>query len=258
VTLRPGCRLVVAPSFHLPVDWPRRVLLGPGVEREGDGHVARPGWRPPDAAELALLLPGPATPIERRRLRDHLCLFRLPRHLLSAWWRVAEGADEGGRLPGLDAFVADVAEFLAFKGLPVPEGAVFDLLVSAPGLRSVRRDGRPGLAFNVAAATPLPLAEEAGLWGAINLGDEAAALLFVNLTAPDLLAALEDGGAGPPGTLGELAERFLTLRPDYPVVRLAVEPGEGVRFPAGGLLVDFCTLGRREPDVLLLVGQGGG
>ena len=49
-------------------------------------------------------------------------------------------------------------------------------------------------------------------------------------------------------TLEELAEGFLTRCPDYPPVRLRVEPGEGFRLPAGGVLVDGCTLDQNEPD----------
>jgi hypothetical protein len=191
VTPRPERRLVVAPAFHVAADWAARFRLGP------DGRGL-------SAAELAALLPDPARPIECSALHDHLCLFRLPQHLLSAWWRVAEAA-----LEGLDAFVGEVAEFLAFKGLPIPDGAVCDVLVSAPGRPSLQGDG-PGLGV--------------GLWGVINLGAEPSALLFAD------------------------------LRPACPVVCLAIEPGEGLRFPAGGLLVDGCTLGQQEPGVWLRIG----
>jgi hypothetical protein len=258
MTLRPGCRIVVAPSFHLPIDWAGRILLGAGTEREGDGFFPRPDWRPPDDRERDWLMPDPSLPQD---LSDCLALFQVPRHLLAAWERLLQQAEQTGvaRLDGFDAFVADLAAFLAFKDLPVPEGAVFDLLVSAPGLRSVPRTGRPaGLAFNLPAETPYPLQEarqRVGLWGGLNLGGEAASLLFINLPPRDLLAEL--GRSRPdslsPRTLAELAERFFTLRPDYAPVRLCVQPGEGIRLPAGGLLVDWCTLDKHEPDVVLMV-----
>src|SRR6516165_7737357 len=119
MTLRPGCRVIVAPSFHLPVSGPA---------------------------------PGQSLP-------DCLSLFQVPRHLLAAWGRLLERAERTGaaRLDGFDGFVADIAAFLAFKDLPVPEGAVFDLRVSAPGLRSVPRAGAPaGLAFSLPPETPFP------------------------------------------------------------------------------------------------------
>jgi hypothetical protein len=92
----------------------------------------------------------------------------------------------------------------------------------------------------------------------INLGEEPTSVVFINQPARGLLAELGRAGAGPPPrTLGELAEQFLALRPDYPPVRLRVEPGEGLRFPAGGLLVAGCTLGQHEADTALLVRHGG-
>jgi hypothetical protein len=265
VTLRPGCRLVVAPAFHLPVDWAGRLLLGAGVEREGDGFFPRPGWRAPDDGELALLVADRSLALTRENLRDCLCLFRLPRHLQSSWWRLLEAAEAAGKahLDGFDAFVVAVAEFLAFTQLAVPEGATFDLLVGKPGRRSLQRQGQPpGLTFNLAAATPLPMPDEAGPsrpWGGINLGEEATSLLFINLPARDLLAELRRcrPDAASPGTLGELAEQFFTLCPGYPPVRVRIEPGEGFRLPAGGLLVDGCTLDKQNPDVLLLVHHQG-
>jgi len=224
----------------MPVDWAQRILLGTGIEREGEGFFFRPGWRSPDDRERDLLVPDPSHPSARGQLQDYLCLFQLPQHLLLAWLRLLERAQQAGlsRLEGFDAFVVDVARFLTFKELPAPQGAIFDLLVSQPGLRSI---GWPRL------------------WGAINLGDEATSLLFVNLTAQDLVAELRqrDPDLSLPATRGELAERFLKLCPDYPLVRLRIEPGEGFRLPAGGLIVAGCTLDKNEPDVLLLVRHGG-
>jgi hypothetical protein len=263
VTLRPGCPIVVAPTFHLPIDWSQRVLLGSGVERENGGFVPRPPWRAPDDRERSLLFPEPTLPLPRQSLEDCLCLFQLPQHLRSAWWRLLEQAEQTGNthLQGFDAFVAEVASFLAFKDVSVPEAAAFDLLVSKPGLRSLSLTGPSrGLACNLAGAGSLPVTEEAGcprLWGGINLGDEPTALLFINLLVRDLRAVVEKfPQPSSTGTIAELTERFFTMCPDYPPVRLGIEPGEGFRLPGGGLLVDGCTLEKQEPDVLLLVRHG--
>ena len=67
-----------------------------------------------------------------------------------------------GRLPDFDFFVGQVAEFLAFKNLPLPEGARCDLVVSNPG------PGAEGL-------------RPPGLWGTINLGDEPTSVVLLNL-----------------------------------------------------------------------------
>lgn len=258
MTLRPGCRVAAAPAFHLPIDRAGRLLLGTGTEREGQAFFPKPDWRPPDDREWSLLVSDPPPP---QNLADYLCLCQLPRHLLAAWERLLEqaGQTETARLDGFDHFVADVAAFLAFKGLPVPEGAVFDLLVSAPGQRSVAwAGGQLGLAFNLpddSSSTSVSATHRAGLWGGFNLGDEATSLLFINLPPRALLAEI---GCGPwdrasSRTLAELAEQFFTLRPDYPPVLLRIQPGEGFRLPADGLLVAGCTLHKNDPDLVLLV-----
>ena len=137
MTLLAGCPLVVAPFFHLAIDWRQRLLVGAGIDRVAQGHLARGPWRPPDERELGFLAPAQALP----NAEDCLCVFNLPKHLLSVWWRILEQSHDAavGRLEGFDGFVAKVAEFLAFKNLALPGGAVFELLVSAgPALHRAR------------------------------------------------------------------------------------------------------------------------
>jgi hypothetical protein len=258
MTLRPGYRIVVAPSFHLRINRDGRMLLGSGTEREGTGFFPIPDWRQVDDREWDLLVSGPSHPQD---FSGCLSLFQLPRHHLARWEQLLEQAEQSGaaHLNGFDDFITDVAAFLAFKDLSVPEGAVFDLRVSAPGQRSVPWSGEmAGLAFNLSAETPYPLEEmthRAGLWGGLNLGNEATSLLLINLPPRELMSELDRGSSecSSPRTFGELAERFFTLRPDYPAVLLRIQPGEGVRLPVDGLLVDWCTLHKHEPDVVLLV-----
>jgi hypothetical protein len=265
MNLARGHPLVVAPLFHLTAHWPGRLLVSGGVEEEQGRFVPRPPWRAPTAAELAALVPdqGAAQP---EALDDCLCLFALPQHLQALWWDLLDRARVAGttHLEGFDVLVREVASLLAFKKLPVPDGATFDLVASQPGQRSIRWNAagaRPeGLAFDLSPGTPWPLSREqrpARLWGGINLGDEAVSLVLVNLAAQqghDLLAP-RCASLPPPATHGELAARFLTHLPDYPPLRLRIEPGEGYRLPAGGILVDACTLDMEGPAVLLMIGD---
>jgi hypothetical protein len=188
-----ACRLAIAPRFRLSPDWPRRLALGAP-------------WRPPTDGELAGLVrdpaPGPQDGAE-------VWLFALPRHLLDEWQGLlARAAARAGPLEGFDAFAGRVSAFLAFKELPVPPGSAFEVTVSGPGQASVCWGGLAG----------------SRLWGVVNLGDEAASVVFAGL--PDR--------EGPP-------------------VRLRVEPGEGFRLPDHAPPVAGCTLDRREPDVFLLM-----
>ena len=218
MTPLPGFRFVVAPNFHLDLDWPARLSLGAGVESTAQGPVARPPWRPASAEELVALVLDPTRPITREELPGCLCLFVVPVHLRSGFWDLLARAPEPGVVPaeGFGAFAAETARFLAFKQLPVPVGAVFDLVVTRPG-----------------SATCLATA---ALWGLINLGEDAASVVFLNVPAGEISAA------------------------DYPPVRLQLGPGEGVRIPAG-MLLGTNGFGRDQPDVLLLIrlpGAGGG
>jgi hypothetical protein len=257
VTLLPGCPLVVAPSFHLAIDWRQRLLVGAGIDRVGQGHVASGPWRPPDEGELDLLVPTQSLP----NSEECLCVFKLPQHLLSAWWQILERSRDldVGNLDGFEEYVAKLAEFLAYKNLAVPDGATFELLVSAPGLCSIQRpEANPGLKLSWAKKCPDAIKENPNLpplWGGLNLGEEAVSLVLLNLTASDKMGHMRRRHPNSLvfNTFGELADRFLTLCPDYKPVRLRIEPGEGFRLPAGGMLVDACTLDNIEPAVLLWI-----
>jgi hypothetical protein len=210
MTLRPGFRLAVAPHFHLAIDWPERLALGAEVEQTAEGLVAGPPWRAPIAEELAALILDPAPPISCGELDLCLCLLVLPAHLRSAFWELLAQATEPGTLPfeGFNAFAAEIALFLAFKGLPVPDGVVLDLVVNRPG--------------------PVTHLGNADWWGLINLGEDAASVVFLNVQAGGVPIA-----ACPP-------------------VRLQLEPGEGIRIPAG-MLLGTGGVERDQPDVLLLI-----
>jgi len=265
MTLQPGCRFVVAPHFHLAADWHQRLLVGAGVEETDGCFFPLRSWRPPTPDELPLLARtsgGPASPEE---LEAGVCLFQLPGHLRAEWWKLlsrAAGMIGDGRLPGFETFVSQVGEFLAFKRLPVPEGARCDAVVSNPGQRFVRwerESNRPGgLLGNLAPWAPWPYAEEyrwPRLWGGINLGDEETSVVLINLPCRQLDALLRRRfpDQPPPATVGELAGRFLRSCSDYPPVRLILGPGEGCRLPQDGLLLDGYLGGKQETDVLLVI-----
>jgi hypothetical protein len=243
MTLQPGCRLAVASHFHLVADWPRRLQIGAGVEEANGSFFPCSPWRPPTPDELALLVQSTEERVPPEEREGCVCLFQLPGHLRAEWWkRLEQGADllGTGPLPGFEAFVSQVADFLAFKDLPLPDGAHCDVVLSDPRQRFVSwspPEGAPRL------------------WGGINLGDEDTSLVLVNLSYGQMRAELHrrcpDQPA--PATAGELARRFLTSCSDYPPVRLILAPGEGFRLPPGGLIVGEDREGKQEPDVMLLI-----
>jgi hypothetical protein len=263
--LQAGCQFVVAPHFHLPADWPRRLLVGAGVEEADGCFFPQHSWRPLTPDELPLLVRASDGPTPPEELEGCVCLFQLPRHLRSEWWNLLEQAAEvlgDGRLPGFEAFVNQVGEFLAFKNLPLPVGAHCDVVVSNPAQRFDHGGpemNRPvGLLCNLASWVPWPWEEEQRwprLWGGINLGDEETSLVLINLPCRQLDAELRRRSPDQPAptAVGELAGQFLRACSDYPPLRLILGPGDGYRLPRGGLILDGYLGAKQEPDVLLLI-----
>jgi hypothetical protein len=241
MTLQPGCRFVVAPRFHLPADWTRRLLIGAGVAEAAGGFYPRQSWRPPTAGELALLVRAAEEPTPADELESSVCVFQLPEHLQSEWWQTLEqaaGVLGEGQLPGFEGFVSQVGAFLGFKGIPVPEGARCEVVLSDPAQRSA---SRAGLRWP-------------GLWGGINLGDEETSVVLINLPCEQLEVELRSRFPDQPApAAGELAERFLRSCADYPLVRLILGPREGYRLPRAGLILSGYLEGKQEPDVMLSI-----
>lgn len=127
--MRPG--FAIAPNFHLGGGWSDRLLV-----------AANEGWRAPREDELAALVP--ETPAA-----DAALLLAIPAHMRSRFWEMlGEEAAEG--TGDFVTFAADLRQFMAFKELPPPADATFDLVVQDVG----------------GAVDP------AGLWGLVNFGDE--------------------------------------------------------------------------------------
>src|SRR5262249_28185872 len=183
------------------------------------------------------------------------------------WWDLAvrQGNPAGIDAEGFGAFLRGVIDFCRFKGLPLLPTCAFDVVVTAPGRASTRVDAAAGcmagLAFDLPPTCSVPPAEGTTPrpLGAVNLGDEATSLVLLNLPAARLQDRLRTapGAAGVCPTLGELARRFLTSFPAYPLVRVLLRPGDGYWLPAGGVVIDGYTMDKQEPDVLLLVRQTG-
>lgn len=270
MTLQPGCRFVVASHFHRPADWPRRLFVGTGVDQCDGRFVPRHDWRPPTDDELSLLVRPAGEPLTVEEMSACVSLFQLPGHLGVEWWKLLDQSAEAladGRLPGFDAYANQVVEFLAFKELPVPEGARCAVVVSDPARRLVHwgpePNGAGGLCCNVAADAPWLGHEKRDwprLWGGINLGDEDTSVVLMNLTCRQIDAEFRRRFPDQPPrqSVGELVEQFLRSRSDYAPLRLTLGPGEGFRLPDGGLILSGYLADKRETDVFLSICHGNG
>jgi hypothetical protein len=162
----------IAPNFQSSGGWTDRLLVA-----EGDG------WRAPREDELAALV------VEAPRTDGTACLFVIPGHLRAKFWAMlgqeaAEGTGDFVR------FADEMRQFLAFKELPPPADAVFELLVQDV-------DGE---------------VDTARLWSLVNFSDEPLLLAW-----PGVRLRLSPGGgcrldAGfPPGVVPPVEEPNVLL-----------------------------------------------
>jgi hypothetical protein len=162
----------IAPNFQSGGGWTDRLLVA-----EGDR------WRAPRADELAALL------AETPRADGAACLFVIPGHLRAKFWTIlSEEAAEG--TGDFVAFADELRQFLAFKELPPPADAVFELLVQDA-------DGE---------------VDTGRLWSLVNFGDEPLLLAW-----PGVRLRLDPGegcrlSAGfPPGVVPPAEEPTVLL-----------------------------------------------
>lgn len=128
--MRPA--FAIASNFHVSGGWLDRVLV-----------AGNEGWRAPREDELAGLV------AEAARTDGAALLFVIPAHMRASFWdMLGEQAAEG--TGDFIAFAAEIRQFLAFKELPPPADAVFELLAQDAGGK----------------------VDAAGLWALVNFGDE--------------------------------------------------------------------------------------
>ena len=152
----------IAANFQIGGGWMDRLLV-----TEGDG------WRAPREDELAALV------AETPHADGVACLFVIPGHLRAKFWTMLdqEAAEGSGDFV---SFAGEMRQFLAFKELPPPADAVFELLVQDVGGE----------------------VDTARLWSLVNFGDEPLLLAW-----PGVRLRLGPGGgclldAGfPPGVV---------------------------------------------------------
>jgi hypothetical protein len=230
----PGIRLVNAAHCHQARPWGERVRINSGVVVEEGRVLPRCDWRAPSPAEIALLTAGDGGPEET------LALFNIPQRLHDQWWSLEADQDRDAetKRAAFQEYAGELLAYLQFKQLPLPTKCTVSALVHAVDLASTKPNAG---GLTAAPACPATL-------GGINLSDEEAALVFLNLGATHLAARIPA-----PTSFPERALAFLTACSDYPVVRVALQPGEGFWLPPSPVAYDGDTRGRTEIDVQLVL-----
>lgn len=81
----------------------------------------------------------------------------------------------------------------------------------------------------------------------LNLGKEARYFLFVNLTFVDILKSVSKKSSHSDYPV----KLFLKSFPEYPVIRIQLQPGEGYIAPTENIIHDASTENKLFPDVIL-------
>ena len=244
--------LSVAPRFQLVGGFAERIQRNGGVERKGDVLHPCDDWRALSAEELSSLvaeLPDPSAILPA----THLGLLEIPGRIREAWWKEAEREE---RSEGFERFFSALIAFFRFKKLPCPERVHLEVAVNVPGLASTRAGSlgaRQGLAYLDPPSTRNGGARKA--LGLVNLGDEASFVVLLTSPPTTLAARLDEAGEREAGALSPdgLVKRFFEVFPHEPLLRVCLEPGEGLWLSPYGVVHDGWTRGKRDLDVVLSV-----
>jgi hypothetical protein len=200
----------VAPRFHDPVGIAARLSRSSGADADATTFAARGPLVAPDDAEID---PGASAHENDAAIGEtEVALFLLPRHLVARWWALADAAPDEGPLPGFDAFAQAVLELFRFKALPLPEPARCEAIAIACGHRAGTSPVADAAAHG--AAGPRLLA---------NLGPRAAHVVLLPVADQQIARGL----------------RYLRDAPETALLRVRLDPGDGLWLPATDLLLDF-------------------
>jgi hypothetical protein len=240
-------RLVAAPRFHVPMGFAGRLDRNGGVQFDGVCTYPRSDWHALAPNEVK---PAIGDPLSRDDILppDRLGLVTIPERLRAAWWSEAERSSLEPSAGRFDGHLSKMVDFFSFKRLPMPARVSLVATVSAPGLSSthIGPEGTPqGLGFG----EPTPTL------ASINLGDETAFVVILELPPAVIARRLDSIGVNEPWALAPsaLVRQYFHSFPEQPLLRIRLQPGEGIWFSPFGVVHDGWTDGKSDVDVMLTV-----
>jgi hypothetical protein len=254
---RPGLTITIAS----PTIRPDALAVSPGVEALAatGGVVARPEWRPLDRDDREVVFSHGPVP-----LCDSVVLIDMGDELVSQAHEellpLVSGAafDQSSRAAALRRFHGAVLEVLATRLGLVPEqvGAA-DLVAHRPGLRSTAHNPESGafMGLHVDSHQRLPFGDR---WAAmtlcaVNVGFTHRDLNLVNLAVPSMVEMLEESGHAVSGeSANDLRDAFFAAFPDYPVLRVRLQPGQAYLCNTQNTVHDGATNDEGLPDLSFL------
>jgi hypothetical protein len=269
-------------QFHGdPKELAERIMLSAGTRPAGgetdparryaDGtYVPRRPWRQASTAEIRLLDMGRGSAGRHWRASADVAVIRIPDELISPFADMLEqrGLREAAD-PNTYQTIAShsrwseslraIGEYLSGLSDEPPNWIYFR--IAEPDRFTLTKDefgadGRKLAGLHVDSWDGLPLRHRGRSRNraCINLGREPRYLLFFNLPLMEMFTGI---GLRDPEDIYQdfrglyVGHRFMKSWPEYPAIRLRVNPGEAYIFPTDNLIHDASTEGNRYPDISL-------
>ncbi len=254
--------LFIAISSHLASTWSttQQIAINGGTTRDASQHdecyFPKDNWRPLVNSERTDLLADSPDVVPS----GALWVFAISEALRARFWTL----DIEHLFSRLDvtrpkyssqyrAYVADVIHHLIHDHhLPLAGQCQCDAIVHKPGLRSTRYDRvhqtYTGLGSDHDAARTWDPEHLAARTIRMNIGDEPSELVFINLSLQTIAHCLEISHLP---SIGAIAKLFMSRFPDYPVVRLTLNPGEACVLPSANMIYDHTTLNQKDFSIHL-------
>lgn len=256
--LRPG--FIVSLYKHYAGSWQpeSRVRLNSGTVQRDGAFFPRDDWCPPSDAELRMLTDADSGV----NVRQGIEVFTIPDHLHKAFWEldldgIANPENDGSESSTYNKFIEQLADFLRFIDAPLAERCSFQTIITAQGLSSTSYDGVKKRYLGLQLPRRAQLSDS-DCMAAINFGEESRFVVWLNLWPEKMLELLQTCGGGLKGPATRPDEatvtEFMSAVPDYPVVRIRFEPGEGYLAPLHQLVQDGYTRAVSDLDFNLIVG----
>jgi len=264
--LETGYRFCMAPRFANGLAWNERLQVDDGMTRAEPGLPPERSWHPASESERSVLV---ASETSADAWRKDVCLFAIPEHLRAKWWQMA--ARQVEKLPagldGMEPFARAIADFAQFKGVPLPPQCAFEVTLTSPA--DPPGSTSAGAIEATTAGDVLQRSRRAGavapsapVIARVNLGDERTALIFLNLRGSRITEMVNDQRESRKAAIateeGDPVCSFLAHFPDYPLVRLFLDPGEGVWLPDADVIYADDRSGKQDIDVWLVLKDEGG
>jgi len=240
---------------------PGQIMLSAGTERvtmlngkptQDPTFVPRVPWRPPTDTELNLLLGEDTNPAYQS-----VGVVKLPKHVVSLWKktgvhlaRTEQETRAVSRKPTYVEAVKATGQWASTFQTRKDQAIMHNLACIPKGLRTVthnpKEDRYIGLHLDSWEQKTLGELSSARNRLCINMGQSARYFLFVNQEIQSIQQMLDMPTQGSPRAL---IRHFLNAYPDYPVIRIKLEPFEAYIAPTENLIHDGSSENQAYQDV---------